>query len=169
MQTPDEFINDMVRKAKARDALPCRIVIHEAGKPEGRPFNATWVLDAPYAHSLWSQHAVMLFDLTTPFGDTAPHIYKPGVTHEVICYAVDPNHPIGGENDLAKMHLLTPPNFGYQITAKDDAEAEARIGRLVKMFIDREISPDTDWRRVHDRFFSEPGDVSLRQDVADER
>src|SRR5262245_62073132 len=100
-----------------------------------RPFNALWVFSAPWAHPLWSQYAIFLYDLTTAFEKT-PVIHKPGVTHEVVCYALSPDHPFKvpeGDADPEESAIipLTPPNFGYQFVAVDDAAAQARIQSLV--------------------------------------
>jgi hypothetical protein len=130
--------------------------------PEHSVFAVTWGITAPWAHPIWSQYVASLCDLTTNYGQ-APHIYKPGVTHEFIIQAVDPNTPIEPSKPLAKQkyQFLSPLNHGYQFAAKDNKEALDRIQKLIDMIETGMLNPDTDYISVWDHQFQDG--VSLRR------
>lgn len=115
---------------------------------EGKPFNATWLITAPWAHPLWSQYALLLTDLTTPIG-TPPVIHLDGATHEVLLYALDPKYPIANVQVMIaekQFHPLNPPNHGYQFKAESDDAAVVRLQEVVDQIEARRLSPDTDLR-----------------------
>jgi hypothetical protein len=123
-------------------------------RAEGRPFGAQWVLTVPWAHPLWSQYWVALYDLTTKHADgTVPMIARPGMTHEMILWAINPDKPVTVWESRPDGCLLTPPNHGYQFKAESDEEAEARIAKISLAIEERGISPDTDWRGVWNELF----------------
>ncbi|NEI52689.1 hypothetical protein GR217_34285 [Rhizobium leguminosarum] len=112
-------------------------------------FNAAWIIEAPFAHPFWHQYALFLYDLTTPRpGDPPLNLHLPGATHEMLLYALDPDHPIERDAHLTpeKIRRLEPANYGYQFKADSDDVAEARMQAIVDGIVAREINPDTDWR-----------------------
>jgi hypothetical protein len=120
---------------------------------EGWPFYRTWILDVPWAHPLWSQYAIFLYDLTTEM-DTVPNIYLEGATHEFLLYALDPAHKL--EPDLPKeIHRLEPANHGYQFIAASDEAAELRIQGVVDLILVGHVSPDTDFGGQWDVLFKD--------------
>lgn len=121
---------------------------------EGKPFGATWLITAPWAHPVWSQYALALYDLTTP-SDPAPNIYIDGATHELLLVALDPSYPTTVQ-DMAEgrqLHALSPPNHGYQFKAESDAAAVSRLQTIVDEIEARRLSPDTDFRAAWDAMF----------------
>lgn len=136
---------------------------------DGAPFNAAWAVDAPWAHPAWSQYAVALYDLTTPYQGVTPHLARPGMTHEVMIWAVNPDKPIPASwpaNMDDRPGLLDPANYGYQFAAASHDAAFARIQALVDQIDQKLLSPDTDFRSVWDGIFADG--VSLHHNVFEE-
>ena len=139
-------------------------------EPKNPVFGCTWIVTAPWAHPLWQQYALLLYDLTTPNGRDPATLYRPDVTHEMLVYALDPAvkvdakvEPYPGEtvvelNPLPRM--LSPANFGYQFTASSDGAAQARLQQLVDEIYGQALSPATDWAGEWDRIFADG--VSLK-------
>lgn len=115
--------------------------------PANPIFSATWFINAPWAHPLWQQYLLALYDLTTPT-TKPPTLHLRDATHEFMLYALDPEHPIAKDAIVPpeQVYKLSPPNFAYQFKAKSNAEAEERIQAVVDGIVARQISPDTDAR-----------------------
>jgi hypothetical protein len=130
----------------------------------GRAFGAVWLVTAAWAHPLWQQYEIALYDLTTETDDGPPILYLEGATHEVVVHALHPDFPLDrlprpGEtpNDAEKIHHLIPPNHAYQFVAESDAAAEQRIQEIVDGINAGMVSPDTDFRRDWDFLFRDDG------------
>lgn len=122
---------------------------------EGKPFGATWLITAAWAHPAWSQYALLLYDLTTP-ADPAPVIHLDGATHELLLFALDPSHPASSAQAMVEdgqLHALSPPNHGYQFKAESDAAAVARLQQIVDDIEARRLSPDGDFRAAWEAIF----------------
>ena len=126
--------------------------------PENPVFNCVWVIDAPWAHPLWSQYVVLLYDLTTvQDGAQMPKVVLEGATHEFMVFAVDPSHKIEKDADAwdlgrtGQLRLLQPANYGYQFIAESNDAATARIQAIVDQIIGESLSPDTDFRSWWDK------------------
>lgn len=116
--------------------------------PHHPVFSLTWfIIDAGWAHPLWHQYQLLLYDLTTPT-IKPPKIYLAGATHEMMLYALDPEHPISRGSTPApnEIYRLSPANYGYQFKAKSNDDAGERMQAVVDGIVSRQISPDTDWR-----------------------
>jgi hypothetical protein len=134
--------------------------IAEARTPT-RPFNATWIVDAPWAHPLWNQYAILLFDLTTPTTEK-PYIFMPKATHEVQVWAIDPDQHIDRlDNTNLYGKLLRPVNHVYQFRAGSDELALSRCSILRHAIAMKQLNPDTDGRRQWDLLFRD-GKPALR-------
>lgn len=139
-------------------------------RAEGRPFGATWVVTAAWAHPVWHSYIITLYDLTTVL--PAPHppakLHAEGVTHEVGVWALDPSKPVptvlnvDGTSDHP-VKPLTPANHLYQFTAESDEAAEARIAELVKDIERGRLSPDTDFTSAWDQVFADGVTLKNRQ------
>ncbi|NTD85443.1 hypothetical protein [Agrobacterium tumefaciens] len=117
--------------------------------PATPAFGKTWIVNARWAHPIWHSYAVLLYDLTTNIpGAPTPAIYKDGVTHELMIYALDPDFP-----DDPPTHMLSPANYGYQFYAETDQAAEARIVSILRLIEAMQLSPDTDFRSAWDSLF----------------
>jgi len=123
------------------------------------PFNRTWIIDAPWAHPVWSQYALLLYDLTTPLDSGPPPIvYREGDTHEFLLYAIDPKMRVKPGKEPPKdteMQLLGPANYGYQFKADSNAAAEQRMDETVEAIEQGTLSPDTDFSAQWDVLFSD--------------
>lgn len=136
---------------------------------EGQAYSVGWIVDAPWAHPVWNQYLVTLYDLTTPTEHGAPTIYLEGATHEFIVYSLDPGQRFDAvpafDNDAEIMRMskamLEPGNHGYQIVADDDAAATSRIEKVVAAIAEGRLSPDTDFRTTWDALFADG--ASLRR------
>lgn len=139
-------------------------------------FTRTWSVNAPWAHPLWQQYAVLLYDLTTPNGTDIIKC-RPDVTHEFMLFSMDPEivvtehlkpiaetagWPVRAE-DGVRGKLLQPANFGYQFTAPSNEAAEDRIQRLVDRIAARDLNPDTDNTSSWDVIFKDG--VTLKKSI----
>lgn len=120
-------------------------------------FNAAWVINAPWAHPLWTQYVLFLYDLTTPSDKGETLILKEGMTHEMILYALDPAVLILPHKPLMeqKFKYLQPANCGYQFKAESNEAAVERICKIIDKVDSLELSPDTDYRRMWDELFKD--------------
>lgn len=118
--------------------------------PATPAFGRTWIVNAPWAHPLWSSYAFFLYDLTTEIKGEEPVIYLPGASHELLVYALDPKF-----KDDTPFHRLHPANHGYQFKAESNEAAEARIVAILEEIEAKRLSPDTDFRTMWDVRFAD--------------
>jgi hypothetical protein len=127
----------------------------ESPAAEGKPSGATWVLTVPWAHPFWDQYLVLLSDLTTETGEP-PAIVRPGMTHEMMIWVINPEIEITKWADKPPTGaLLSPANHGYQFKADSDEAARDRIAGYIAQIEARELSPDTDWRGAWNKLFKD--------------
>lgn len=144
----------MTRKINSTAATPKTSLATYAWKvehPTHPIFSLTWFINAPWAHPLWHQYVLVLYDLVTPTVE-APKLHLKDATHEMMLYALDPEHPIakGSVPTTESLHRLSPPNYAYQFKAASNAAAEERLQAVVDGIVAREINPDTDFRSLWD-------------------
>ena len=120
------------------------------------PFYAEWVINAPWAHPAWQNYIILLYDLTTKL-DTPPELHMDNPTHEVIVFALNPDHPIPEEIDWVtwKTARLEPANHAYQFITYSDEAALTQIANIVQMIETQQLSPDTDHRPLWDNLFQD--------------
>jgi hypothetical protein len=115
--------------------------------PGGPPHELTvvsWVVEARWAHPLWHSYFLCAISLREVPGWPPAQINLAGATHEVMLYALDPNH----KRALNDRHrYLQPSNFHGQWKAESDEAAAAFIEETVKLILNGQLSPDTDFRR----------------------
>jgi len=117
------------------------------------PWGVSWIISAPWAHPVWPQFGLYLYDLTSAHKDGPPTIHLPGATHEFLLYALDPAKPIPrNAESAAGAGRLTPANYGYQFKAESNEAAQDRLQRVVDQIMVKNLSPDTDWRAHWDEF-----------------
>lgn len=125
---------------------------------DGQPFQATWLVSAPWAHPLWHSYAFLLYDLTTPL-EKPSFKKREDVTHEMLVYAMHPDRKPHVASDMKDWNLdgccLRPANHGYQFAAPSHEAAHTRIAALVEMIEGQRLSPDTDFRRDWDSLFAD--------------
>lgn len=117
-------------------------------RTETNAWGTLWGIDAPWAHPIWSQYALYLYDVTTPVGTAPPVIHLPRATHEFLLYALDPSVRLERDVPISRQRCvrLNPPNYGYQLRAADNDAARDRVQRIVDEIVAERLSPDTDWR-----------------------
>lgn len=121
-------------------------------------FSAAWIIDAPWAHPVWSQYLLALYDLTTPAPEAGTVVfYMPGATHEFVLHALDPEQLIPKDAPIqgSGYRPLIPPNYGYQFKADSDEAALARVQELVDGIVAQKLSPDTDFRSLWNKLLAD--------------
>lgn len=106
-----------------------------------------WLIDSPDDHPAWYQYLAILVHLRGAVDGKPPIKYHHSVTHEWLCYALDPIDHAAPTNhrpdaDALAGHVLQPANFGYQIIADSDEAARSRI----QTALETAPSMDTDFR-----------------------
>lgn len=135
-----------------------RLVKFAERNRENAPWNATWIVHAPWAHPLWSDYAVLLYDLSIPVDDEPLHIYLEGATHEVLVFAINSRQRIDWSRDdwpVQDPDLLREANHAYQFIAGSNDIARFRIDSVVALIADQQISPDTDFAATWDQLFED--------------
>jgi hypothetical protein len=127
---------------------------------------SSWIVQAPNAHPIWTYYWIGCVSLRDT-ADTPPaRIILAGATHEVMVYAINPDHEPAIDEAPA---LLTPANFHGQFIAGDDTAAAAHVRETVVEILQGRLSPDSDALREWIRRYSdsnlmmprrEPGDVN---------
>lgn len=113
----------------------------------------SWIVEAKWAHPVWSMYVISLIHLR-PLNGVAAVKYSAAATHEVMVFALDPDHPV---NQGELPHVLAPPNFCGQFVADSDAAAVERVTDCLFEICDGALSPDTDFHRDWvDRFPIQP-------------
>lgn len=152
-------------------ASKATVRIHHEGAPGGRlpTFAVNWFIFAPWAHPVWSEYYVSLAVLETRFKSEDPVLLKEGVTHELVIFAINPDTPYGGEEELKagnRPQLLMPANHGYQFTAESNQAALDRVQSLVTLIEQKKLSPDTDYRFAWDHVFADGASLRDHGNVA---
>lgn len=119
-------------------------------------FHRTWIIRAEWAHPLWHSYGVLLYDLTTP-GHSDPAVYLEGATHELMIFALDPDHPAE-----PPLKFLKPANHGYQFAAATNEAAAERVVALLDEIDGGKLSPDTDYRFMWDARFTDGASLHMR-------
>lgn len=124
--------------------------------PPKHAWAAIWGIIAPWAHPLWSDYAMTLFDLTTPLERPAT-LHLPDATHEVVLYALNPDHRLKPDVPMTRQRYgyLHPANYGYQFRAGSNDVALARVQAVVDEIAAGRLSPDTDWRSRWDAMWQD--------------
>ncbi|MGW3410283.1 hypothetical protein [Streptomyces sp. NPDC000888] len=83
-----------------------------------------WILTAPDWHPIWDQYVLGLISLADLPDTPPPFKQRPGVTHELVVFALNPEH---GPHEAATFNsrrlaeaVLTPVNVVEQFTCTDD-------------------------------------------------
>lgn len=105
------------------------------------------MLRRPDAHPIWHDYMMTLIHLRPVEGYPPAVLANSNCTHELMCYALDPNYdnqPTGPH----EQRFLTPPNLVYQFEGLTDEQALEVFSAYLKCMARRTCSPDTDWRSV---------------------
>ncbi|QIG76880.1 hypothetical protein EVC30_051 [Rhizobium phage RHph_Y1_11] len=137
---------------------------HKEVKQEDDKWAVAYLIDAPWAHPLWSQYILFGFDL-----DAGATRYRSDTTHEVLLFALDRNFPATPPLlDGKELPLLQPPNCGYQLTTTNDDLVKLLDG-VVEAIDAKQMSPDTDHRSSQwDKLFiGQHGAVTMMGSIFD--
>jgi len=122
-----------------------------------------WFIDSPGDHPIWNQYVALLMHLRSVEGLGAPNLHG-DYGYEWQLYAVDPKHRLPEKfpkRGIAQLSILTPPNFGYQFNADNDAVALERVEKA----LNDAPSLDTDYRAWMNARFTD-GYSLVRRDQA---
>lgn len=139
--------------------------------PDTRIFNIAWMIDAPWAHPMWNQYVLLMYDLTSDAPTAVkPKIVLEGATHEFFLFAINPEFPVEKDAPIWQQHdgkfnVLQPANYGYQFKAESNEAATARIQQIIDKIVVMELSPDTDFRSYWDTIL--PDMKSLHRTIFD--
>lgn len=119
----------------------------------------SWVVYAPYAHPIWGYYAILCVALRHVEGVPPAKVMLEGATHEVIVMALDPDFVPAVD---AMPRYLWPANFCGQFIEPSDMAASARVRQAVQDVIDGTLNPDTDFRHMWIKRFS---DSNIKKDA----
>lgn len=120
-------------------------------------------VEAPYGHPIWHSYMLSMIHLRPLVGQSRlPTINRPGATHEIMVFALDPERqrePFITAKDHP--HLLRPANFVGQVIEASDDDAASLLRATVQDVIDGKLNPDTDymkwWAERFGAFCLKPG------------
>ena len=125
-----------------------------------------WVAPAPWAHPIWDNYLVLGMDLQSPISRSF-HLYREGVTHEVLVYVVNPNYLMPTPEKFPEMidnggilRELLRPIHGYQFIAADSEAGFQKIDAIVGNIETGDLFPTCD-RQMWDAMFEGCGAYSL--------
>lgn len=115
---------------------------------------ALWIVFAPWAHAFWSYYLIGASHLRLCKALPAPKVYAPGLTHEVLVFALDPE-TVPDTLDMRRNRKLDPINFAGQWRVQVrpnpvdlDRAAAAKVRVTVEEILAGVLSPDSDF--LHD-------------------
>ncbi|MGW0599939.1 hypothetical protein ACWD11_22685 [Streptomyces sp. NPDC002776] len=120
-----------------------RIPRHAYRNPAPATLDA-WIITSPYWHPIWHQYQLAVISLADIAGAPPARLQRPGVTHEILVVALNPEHGPYTADDLPAdgLPFLTPINIAEQVTSTDH-EAR-RLGALcVQAVVDGLLCPET--------------------------
>jgi hypothetical protein len=125
--------------------------------------NGIWsgviTFQCPWAHPLWTEYMLLVYDLKTQLAGHETIKYDPRVTHEFLLYALDPEQKIDFEKsgfEQKNLMPLQPANHGYQFIAESDDKAWELVNELVDACFRQvtpgvfAMSPDSDYHAQWD-------------------
>lgn len=114
-----------------------------------------WIVHAPWANMVWSDYILYCVHLRQIEGQSkAPVIHKPGATHEIGLYALNPDH-VPCLDGSGSTYFLTPANYVGQFIADSDDHARQIIEHTVRMICEGKLNPDTDARKHWKQLFGD--------------
>jgi hypothetical protein len=122
---------------------------------------ASWIMQVPAAHPHWTYYWIGCVSLRDIADMPPAKVILDGATHEVMLYAVAPDHPPA--IDVAPV-LMAPANFHGQFIAGDDAAAAAKVRETIVEVLQGTLSPDTDFRREWIRRYSDSNLIYPRRE-----
>ncbi|MFF3891356.1 hypothetical protein [Streptomyces sp. NPDC001914] len=105
-----------------------------------------WIITAPCWHPVWTQYLLGLISLAD-LPDTPPaHLQRPGMSHELVVFALNPEHGPYDAAAFTSQHaaecVLTPVNVVEQFTSTD-TQARNLTALCAKACTDGILTPET--------------------------
>jgi hypothetical protein len=117
--------------------------------------DANYLIHAPSAHPFWAWHVLMAISLRDIDGQPAARKRYPDATHELMVYALDPNHPPPDPREWPlppddgsprPLQLLQPPDVVVQFHVDTDEQATEIATLAAKACTTGLLAPDEDHR-----------------------
>lgn len=110
----------------------------------------SWLLHSPGSHPFWDWHFLAMVHLRDMPGQTQPPVrHSPEMTHEIMCFAIDPDKPLPDPDYWYIREspgiLLTPPDFVVQFQVGSDEQAEGVLDAVMRTAVSG-VSVDSDLR-----------------------
>lgn len=105
------------------------------------------ILRFPEAHPMWHDYMLSLVHLRPVEGMPAPSLQNQNSSHELICYALNPdanNQP----TNFDSFKVLTPMNLVFQFEGLTDDQAKEAFALYLTALSTGTMSPDTDYRNA---------------------
>lgn len=105
------------------------------------------ILRRPDAHPMWHDYMLSLVHLRPVEGMPAPSLQRENSSHELICYALNPdanNQP----TNFDSFKVLTPMNLVFQFEGLTDDQAKEAFALYLTALSTGTMSPDTDYRNA---------------------
>lgn len=105
---------------------------------------ASWIITAPGFHPLWDQYHLAVITLADLPGIPPAKKSRPGVTHELMVMALDPDQGTvhAAKVGAASLQYLRPGNIAEQFTATDD-QARELAELAAQAVVDGRLNPET--------------------------
>lgn len=102
-----------------------------------------WIITGPHWSPAWTQYMLGLVTLADVAGVGPARLHRPGVTHELLVVALNPDHgPYNTDTVRAnQIHTLRPVNVCEQFIASDD-QARNITALCAKACVDGVLSPE---------------------------
>ena len=105
-----------------------------------------WLVDAPGPHAFWRCWLVSIVHLRDMPGQSKPPtLREPGMTHEVISFAIDPASIPDPDAHPRELRLLHPLDFAVQFRASSDALAMRVMHAAMGAVASQNLHPDGDY------------------------
>ncbi|MDX3748711.1 hypothetical protein [Streptomyces sp. AK08-02] len=102
-----------------------------------------WIITGPHWSPAWTQYMLGIVTLADVAGVDPARLQRPGVTHELLVVALDPDHgPYdAGKIRASQLHTLRPVNVCEQFTATDGQARDLAV-LCAKACVDGHLSPE---------------------------
>jgi len=122
-------------------------------RPDHAATIAGYLLFCPGAHAFLSWWMTSVIHLRDIPGVPPAKIIVPGATHEILCVTINPERcPDPDPEHTEDFHYLRPIDQAVQFIAPSDAAATAVLAALVNRIVIGDISPDSDYRSVWQKY-----------------
>lgn len=117
------------------------------------------LMHLPGSHPFWSRYQVALVHLRPMEGMPPARLRFPDASHEVHIFSLDPD-TLPNPADPNSIRRLSPPDLAHQLRGLDDARALAVFDAFVRALDSRQLSPDSDFRRMNEAWLEHAASTS---------